>query len=140
MFASAPAAGRLNGLLGVIFSALLPATRIAVLSLSPPFVSFARGVTAGVRTLCYLMASRRRLPARTDLGGLTVVAFGVVLGFPLLSALAPRHMTSAHALLFIALLRLSTALFAVLLAQKRPKPIFLAIRNGRRRPGRSVCA
>lgn len=119
------AAGWLNGLLGMlIFSASLPATRIAVLSLSPLFVTFARGATAGALALCCLLVGRQRPPMRSDLGDLTLVAFGVVLGFPLLSALALRHMTSAHALLFTALLPLSTALSAVLLTQERPKPIF----------------
>ena len=117
--------GWLNGLIGVvIFSASLPATRLAVLSLTPLFVTFARAATAGVLALSFLLIAEQPRPARADLGGLAVVAFGAVLGFPLLSALALRHMTSAHALLFIALLPLSTASFAVLRAKERPKPVF----------------
>jgi drug/metabolite transporter (DMT)-like permease len=119
------ATGWLNGLIGVvIFSASLPATRIAVLSLTPLFVSFARAAIAGILAASFLLIARQRPPARTDLGGLGLVALGAVLGFPLLSALALRHMTSAHALLFIALLPLSTASFAVLLAKERPKSTF----------------
>jgi drug/metabolite transporter (DMT)-like permease len=119
------AIGWLNGLLGVIiFSASLPATRIAVLSLTPLFVTFARAATAGVLASSFLVIARQRPPPRADLGGLLLVALGVVLGFPLLSALALRHVTSAHALLFIALLPLSTACFAVLLAQERPTGVF----------------
>jgi drug/metabolite transporter (DMT)-like permease len=119
------ATGWLNGSIGVIiFSASLPATRIAVLSLTPLFVSFARAAIAGILASFLLLIARASPPARADLGGLALVALGAVLGFPLLSALALRHMTSAHALLFIALLPLSTASFAVLLAKERPKPIF----------------
>jgi len=108
----------------VIFSASLPATRIAVLSLTPLFVTFARAAIAGLLATSFLLIARQRRPARADLGGLGLVALGAVLGFPLLSALALRHMTSAHALLFIALLPLSTASFAVLLAKERPKLMF----------------
>lgn len=118
-------AGWLNGLIGVvIFSASLPATRIAVLQLDPLFVTFARAAIAGVLGLILLVIGRQRRPARAELGGLALVAFGVVLGFPLLSALALRHVTSAHALLFVALLPMSTALFAVLLAEERPPLLF----------------
>jgi drug/metabolite transporter (DMT)-like permease len=121
----AQATGWLNGSIGVvIFSASLPATRIAVLSLAPLFVSFARAAIAGILATSFLLIARQRPPARSDLGGLALVALGAVLGFPLLSALALRRMTSAHALLFIALLPLSTASFAVLLAKERPKSVF----------------
>lgn len=122
---SAPAAAWLNGMLGVlIFSASLPATRIAVLEFNPLFLSFARAAAAGILALAILLLARQSRPTRADLPGLARVAMGVVLGFPLLSALALRDITSAHALLFIALLPLSTALFAVLLAQERPTPVF----------------
>ncbi len=120
-----PAGAWLNGLLGVmIFSASLPATRIAVRDLNPLFLSVARAAVAGILALALLWLGRQPRPARADLPGLARVALGVVFGFPLLSALALRDITSAHALLFIALLPLSTALFAVLLAHERPRPAF----------------
>jgi drug/metabolite transporter (DMT)-like permease len=53
-----------------------------------------------------------------------VVALGVVIGFPLLTALALRHVSSAHAIVFVGLLPLATALFAVLRAGERPRPAF----------------
>ena len=123
--ATTQSTGWLSGMIGVaIFSASLPATRIAVLSLTPLFLTFARAAIAGLLASSFLLIARQRPPARADLGGLALVALGAVLGFPLLSALALRHMTSAHALLFIALLPLSTASFAVLLANERPKSVF----------------
>ena len=63
-------------------------------------------------------------PKRGDLVPLTVVAFGVVVGFPLLTALALRHITSAHSLVFIGLLPLATAIFGVLRGGERPRPVF----------------
>lgn len=119
--------GWLNGLLGVlIFSASLPATRVAVLDLDPLFLTFARATVAGLLAALLLRAGREARPRRADLPPLVVVAAGVVVGFPLLTALALRHMTSAHAIVFIGLLPLATALFAVLRAGERPQPAFWA--------------
>ncbi len=55
---------------------------------------------------------------------LTIVALGVVLGFPLLTALALQHITSAHSIVFIGLLPLATAVFGVLRGGERPHPAF----------------
>jgi drug/metabolite transporter (DMT)-like permease len=119
--------GWLNGFAGVvIFSASLPATRVAVLQLDPLFLTFARAAIAGVLGLALLALFRERRPSRADLVPLTVVAFGVVIGFPLMTALALRHVTSAHAIVFIGLLPLATALFGVLRGGERPRPVFWA--------------
>jgi drug/metabolite transporter (DMT)-like permease len=67
---------------------------------------------------------RERRPGRGDLVPLAVVALGVVVGFPLLTAIALRHVTSAHAVVFIGLLPLSTAIFGVLRGGERPQPAF----------------
>jgi drug/metabolite transporter (DMT)-like permease len=45
-------------------------------------------------------------------------------GFPLLTALALKTITSAHSIVFIGLLPLATALFGVLRGGERPKPLF----------------
>jgi drug/metabolite transporter (DMT)-like permease len=47
-----------------------------------------------------------------------------VIGFPLLTALALQHITSAHSIVFIGLLPLATAIFGVLRGGERPKPLF----------------
>jgi drug/metabolite transporter (DMT)-like permease len=117
--------GWLNGLLGVvIFSGSLPATRVAVLDLDPLFLTFARAAIAGLSGLALLALFERRRPARDDLVPLVVVALGVVVGFPLLTALALRHVTSAHAIAFVGLLPFATALFGVLRGGERPRPVF----------------
>jgi drug/metabolite transporter (DMT)-like permease len=71
-----------------------------------------------------LVALRQKRPAMSDLGSLTIVAIGVVIGFPLLTGLALQHITSAHSLVFIGLLPLSTAIFGMLRGGERPKPVF----------------
>jgi drug/metabolite transporter (DMT)-like permease len=117
--------GWLSGLLGVlIFSGSLPATRIAVQGLDPLFLTVARAAIAGTLGLLLLLVFRQARPARSDLVPLVVVALGVVIGFPLLTALALRHVTSAHAIVFIGLLPLSTAIFGVLRGGERPHAAF----------------
>ena len=117
--------GWINGLIGVIiFSGSLPATRIAVQSFDPVFLTMLRAAIAGLLALALLLLFRERRPGRQDLLSLLIVAFGVVVGFPLLTALALRHVTSAHSIVFIGLLPLSTAIFGVIRGGERPKPAF----------------
>ncbi|RDI58481.1 DMT family transporter [Microvirga subterranea] len=114
-----------SGLLGVIiFSGSLPATRVAVGGFSPLFLTSARAVIAALLAAAFLVALRQARPGRGDLRPLAVVALGVVVGFPLLTALALQHITSARSIVFIGLLPLATALFGVLRAGERPKPVF----------------
>ncbi len=117
--------GWINGLIGVIiFSGSLPATRVAVQAFDPVFLTVARATIAGMVGLGLLLAFRERRPARSDLVSLVVVALGVVVGFPLLTALALQHVTSAHSIVFIGLLPLSTAIFGVLRGNERPRLAF----------------
>ncbi|MFG1478981.1 DMT family transporter [Xanthobacter sp. V4C-4] len=117
--------GWVSGGVGVlIFSGSLPATRVAVGGFDPVFLTGARAVIAGVLGFCLLLVFRAKRPAMPDLLLLVAVAIGVVVGFPLLTALALQHMTSAHALVFIGLLPLATAVFGVLRGGERPRPAF----------------
>ncbi|WP_061932245.1 DMT family transporter [Aureimonas sp. AU22] len=114
-----------SGLIGVIiFSGSLPATRVAVGDFSPVFLTSARALIAAVLAALLLGFGGRRRPSRADLPALFVVALGVVVGFPLLTALALQHVTAAHSIVFIGLLPLATALFGVLRGGERPKPAF----------------
>ncbi|CUZ95298.1 DMT family transporter [Serratia marcescens] len=127
-----PAAGHspqgwMNGFLGmIIFSGSLPATRVAVLELDPLFLTAVRAAIAALLALCALLITRQARPTRADLPPLLFVALGVVIGFPLLTALALQHTTSAHSLVYIGLLPLATAGFGVLRGGERPKPAFWA--------------
>ncbi|WP_184467411.1 DMT family transporter [Rhizobium esperanzae] len=119
------ASGWINGFIGVlIFSGSLPATRVAVMQFDPVFLTVARAAIAGILALGLLVAFREKRPSRRDLVSLVVVALGVVVGFPLLTALALQHVTSAHSIVFIGLLPLSTAIFGVIRGGERPKPAF----------------
>ena len=119
------ASGWLNGFIGVlIFSGSLPATRLAVLEFDPVFLTVARASIAGLLALCMLWLFREQRPARHQLLPLAIVALGVVLGFPLLTALALQYVTSAHSIVFVGLLPLATAVFGVLRGGERPRPVF----------------
>lgn len=119
--------GWISGLLGVvIFSGSLPATRLAVADLTPLFVTGGRAVIAAMLGAVFLIALRQAKPTRSDMLSLSIVAIGVVIGFPLLTGLALRHITAAHSVVFIGLLPLATAAFAVLRGGERPRPAFWA--------------
>lgn len=117
--------GWINGFIGmVIFAGSLPATRAAVADLDPVFLTCARATIAGLLGLALLMAFRQRRPAGQDIASLAIAAMGVVVGFPLLTALAVQHVSSAHSIVFLGLLPLFTATFAVLRGGERPRPAF----------------
>ncbi len=119
------ASGWINGFLGVlIFSGSLPATRVGVMEFDPVFLTVARAAIAGLLAGALLLVFRAQRPARGDLLSLAIVALGVVVGFPLLTALALEHVTSAHSIVFIGLLPLATAIFGVLRGNERPRPAF----------------
>ena len=121
----AASSGWLNGMLGVvIFSGSLPATRLALRDFDPLFLTVARASFAGLLALAIVMLRRERWPQGAQWRSLVVVAIGVVVGFPLLTALALQHVTSAHSIVFIGLLPLATALFGVLRAGERPRAAF----------------
>lgn len=117
--------GWVHGLLGmVIFSGSLPATRVAVAELSPLFLTSGRAVIAAALAAMILTALRPKRPTQSDLMALTLTAIGVVVGFPLLTALALQHISASRSIVFIGLLPLATALFGVLRGGERPRPAF----------------
>ncbi|WP_369303122.1 DMT family transporter [Pseudomonas sp. N2-5-1-1] len=117
--------GWINGFIGVlIFSGSLPATRLAVMEFDPVFLTMIRATLAAALGLCLLGVFKEKRPARAQWMPLAVVALGVVIGFPLLTALALQYVTSAHSIVFIGLLPLATAVFGVLRGGERPRPVF----------------
>ncbi|CAL1519062.1 DMT family transporter [Chitinophaga sp. MM2321] len=119
------AGGWINGFIGVvIFSGSLPATRVAVLDFNPIFLTAARATIAGLLALSVLLIFKEKRPTRAQIFPLAIVASGVVVGFPLLSALALQYVTSAHSIVFVGMLPLATAVFGVIRGGERPRPIF----------------
>ncbi|QXQ21284.1 DMT family transporter [Pseudomonas tolaasii] len=117
--------GWINGFIGVvIFSGSLPATRLAVMEFDPVFLTMIRAAIAAVLGLGLLGLFKAKRPVRNQWASLVIVALGVVIGFPLLTALALQYVTSAHSIVFVGLLPLATALFGVLRGGERPRPVF----------------
>jgi drug/metabolite transporter (DMT)-like permease len=107
-----------------IFAGSLPATRVAVERMSPAFLTSARASIAALLGLSMLLLFRQPRPKAADLPSLAIGAFGTVLGFPLLTALALQHITSAQSIVFLGLLPMSTAIFAVIRGGERPRTPF----------------
>jgi drug/metabolite transporter (DMT)-like permease len=115
------------GSLGVLgFSFSLPAMRLAVEDLDATFVGLGRALVAAVLAGALLAIRREPLPDRRDIPRFAIVGLGVVIGFPLLSALALQHLTSAHASVVVGLLPAATAVWAVARAGERPPLAFWA--------------
>ena len=114
------------GLLGImIFAATLPMTRLAVGSHDAPqmssvFISMGRAVVAAALSALLLFATRAPLPRRQDWLPLAITAAGVVLGFPLFTSLAMRHVEAMHASVIVGMLPLATAAVGALLHRQRP--------------------
>ncbi|WP_213066372.1 DMT family transporter [Acinetobacter oleivorans] len=117
--------GWVNGFIGVaIFAGSLPATRVAVMGFEPGFLTAARAAIAGVLGLILILVLKQKKPAKQDWWPLAIVAVGVVIGFPLFTALALQYMNAAHSIVFVSLLPLATAIFAVLRGGEKPNQFF----------------
>ncbi len=115
------AEGFLLGALGVLgFSFTLPATRIAVAQLDATVVGLGRAVVAAMLALAVLGIRREPVPPRWLWLRIAMAGIGVVVGFPLFSALALKHLTSAHSAVIVGLLPAATAVMAVARAGERP--------------------
>lgn len=117
--------GMLLGLAGVaMFSLTLPFTRMAVTELDPLFVALGRALGAALLAGAWLGWRRAPLPPRSALLPLTLVMLGVVIGFPLLSSMALRHVPASHGAVLAGLLPLMTTLYAALRGDERPSAAF----------------
>ncbi|MGW2856282.1 EamA family transporter, partial [Streptomyces sp. NPDC001215] len=117
--------GTLQAALGVVaFSLTFPATAWGLEGFGPWSLVAVRSALAAVIAGSCLLALRVPLPARPHRAGLVVVAAGVVLGFPLLTTLALRTSTTAHAAVVVGLLPLTTAVFSALRVGARPSRTF----------------
>ena len=117
--------GLFYGLLAVLaFSLTLPATRVAVAALDPVFVGLGRSLMAALIALFLLALTRARLPSRNQWRGLVMVAAGVIVGFPLLTAWAMERVPAAHGAILLGILPLATAAAGALRAGERPSTGF----------------
>jgi drug/metabolite transporter (DMT)-like permease len=106
--------GWIYGFIGVaIFSLTLPATRLAVSELDPVFVGLGRAILAAVLSLILLVVTRQNIPPWKFLPQFIVVVGGVIIGFPLLSAIAMEHTSASYGAVITGLMPLATAICGV---------------------------
>ncbi|HEY9389908.1 MAG TPA: DMT family transporter [Mycobacteriales bacterium] len=113
------------GLIGVVaFSGTLPATRLALPAFGPVTVGLGRAVLAAVVAGAVLLACRAPWPARNQWWRLGVVALGVVVGFPILSAFALEVVGASHGAILVGLMPVATAVVAVVRIHERQGLLF----------------
>lgn len=113
--------GVIFGLLGVTaFSLTLPATRFIVPYLDPLFIGLGRAVIAALVAGLLLLLTGETVPSRPQILQLVVVALGVVIGFPILSAWAMQRVPASHGGVVLGILPLTTAIVGVVISKERP--------------------
>ena len=119
--------GMALGLLGVIiFSLTLPMTRIVVQELHPLLNGLGRALLAAIPAAALLLWRREKWPTWVQIKGLSLVALGVILGFPVLSAWAMQSVPASHGALVNGLQPLCVAVYAAWLSHERPSKAFWA--------------
>ncbi len=113
--------GLLLGAIGVFaFALTLPATRYLVAYLDPVFIGLGRSFFASIVAAGILILFRQPWPSKRQCLLLLIVTAGVVIGFPVLSAIAMRTLPAAHGGVVLAVLPIATAAMSVLLNNERP--------------------
>src|SRR4051812_26505716 len=113
--------GLLLGLAGMaLFAGTLPATRLAVASIDPLFLTAARASIAGCAGAALLLVTRRALPSRTVLRELVITGACTIVGFPVLMALAMADVPAAHGGVGLGIVPLATAGAAAAIGYERP--------------------
>jgi drug/metabolite transporter (DMT)-like permease len=117
--------GLLLGFVGiVIFAGTMPGTRFANQSVDPYFLTALRALLAGIAGLVTVVVNRRPLPPKDTIGPLILCSVCVVLGFPLLMAVALVTVPAGHSGVILGVLPLATAIAAALIQHERPSKGF----------------
>lgn len=113
------------GLAGVcLFAGTLPATRLAVATIDPLFLTAARAALAGCAGVILLLVLRRPLPPRAEWGTIVLGGFCTIVGFPVFTALAMVSVPAAHGGVVLGIMPLATAGAAAIVARERPSAGF----------------
>ncbi|MGB7181934.1 MAG: DMT family transporter [Burkholderiaceae bacterium] len=110
----------------VIFGLTLPFTRIAVAELPAVFVGLGRALVAAMLAGVMLTVTRSPRPQRADIFKLLLAGFGIVIGFPLFSAIAMESAPASHGAVVLGILPLGTAAAAIVFAGEKPSLKFWA--------------
>ena len=117
--------GLVLGFLGVLmFSATLPATRVAVQTMDPFFVGIGRSLLAAHLAVIALIVTRQPFPKGRQWLWLAIAAAGVIFGFPALTSWAMHYVPSAHGAVVVGLMPLATVIASTFINHERPSRAF----------------
>jgi drug/metabolite transporter (DMT)-like permease len=113
--------GLLLGVAGVLlFGGTLPATRVAVATFDPLFLTAARASIAGICGLLLLLILRRPWPTPVLWRELALAGLCTIVGFPIFMALAMAHVPASHGGVVLGIVPLATVAAAALVTHERP--------------------
>ena len=117
--------GMFLGLVGVVsFGLTLPATRFIIPYFEPVFIGLGRAVIASFVAALLLIATKQTRPSKNQFYQLLVVASGVVVGFPILSAWAMQTVPASHGGVVLGVLPLATAIVGAVVSNEKPSVAF----------------
>ncbi len=117
--------GLIYGFIAVsAFALTLPVTRFVLAWMDPVFIGLGRAVVAAVIAGLILLLTRQSLPHKKHLVLLSITAAGVVIGFPVLSAIGMQTVPASHGGIVIALIPLMTAIIGSFISHERPSTWF----------------
>jgi drug/metabolite transporter (DMT)-like permease len=97
---------------------------LALASIDPLIVGLGRAVIAAGLGAMLLWFTGQPSPTTRQWRHLFITGLGVVVGFPLLSALALKHVPASHGAVIIAIVPLATAVVGVMRTHERPSALF----------------
>jgi len=119
------AKGMLLGLLGVsAFGLTLPATKLVLPYLDPIFIGLGRAVLAAFFAALFLLWFKQKIPTKQQWFQLSIVALGVIIGFPVLSSWAMQFIPASHGGVVAGILPLLTTVVGVIIGHDRPSLSF----------------
>jgi len=110
-----------------VFGLTLPVTRFISPHFDPIFIGLGRAVLAALFATAFLAFYKSRLPSFEQSKLLFVVALGVVIGFPVLSAVAMQSLPAWHGGVVLGVLPLATAAASWVVSDERPSIGFWVI-------------
>jgi len=122
--------GFLLGFIAVfLFGLTLPVTRFISPHLDPVFIGLGRAALASLVAAILLVIYKSPRPSFEQFKRLSVVALGVVIGFPILSAWAMQSLPASHGGVVLGILPLATAAASRLVSDERPSLGFWLVAN-----------
>lgn len=117
--------GLIYGFIAVLaFSLTLPISKELLYYLNPMFIAFGRSLIAGIFAIIFLLIWENKLPTLKQFMQLSIIALGVVIGFPIFSTIAMQSIPASHGAIMVGILPLSTAIIGVLFTRERPSISF----------------